>query len=86
MLTSLVGEDVYFEAYDRTVSIPPPNGLLFVYICFWIVMLPVVLMVAGQVTKYVDDPSIKFAKWLEGKAIEDERGDNAPLIPMQMMQ
>ena len=43
------------------------------YIGVWIVMLPVVLVVSGQLTKYIDDPSIHFAKWLEGRAVKEDR-------------
>lgn len=52
------------------------------YLGFWVVMLPVVLVVSGQVTKYIDDPSMRFAKWLEGKAIEDSREDYTTSVPM----
>lgn len=72
MLSDLVGEDVYSEENKTTTRMARGNGLYFVYFGFWIVMLPVVLIVAGQVTKYVDDPSIRFAKWLETKFIEDD--------------
>lgn len=55
-------------------------GYLVVYFGFWIVMLPIVLAVAGQVTRFVDEPSVQFAKWLEMKFIEDtEREEVIPL-------
>lgn len=55
------------------------------YLGFWIVMLPVVLVVSGQVTKYIDDPSIQFAKWLEGKATKDDRIDHTASIPLSSL-
>jgi peptidoglycan/LPS O-acetylase OafA/YrhL len=83
MLSDLVAEDVYSEETKTTTRIARGNGLYFVYFGFWIVMLPVVLIVAGQVTKYVDDPSIRFAKWLETKFIEDDDGKEiASSIPV----
>jgi peptidoglycan/LPS O-acetylase OafA/YrhL len=83
MLSDLVAKDVYSEETKTTTRMPQGNGLYFVYFGFWIVMLPVVLIVAGQVTKYVDDPSIRFAKWLETKFIEDDDGKEiASSIPV----
>jgi len=60
----------YFEVY-------------VVYFGFWVVMMPIVLVVAGQVTKYVDDPSVRFAKWLETKFIEDDEKEGS--IPLSSL-
>jgi peptidoglycan/LPS O-acetylase OafA/YrhL len=55
------------------------------YLGFWIVMLPLVLVVSGQVTKYIDDPSIQFAKWLEGTAIRDDKEDYTTSVPLSTL-
>jgi len=84
-LTGIVDhEEVLVETSSKTIRFAKGNSLLFVYICFWPVMLPVLLAIAGQVTKYVDDPSITFSKWLEGKVIEDDKYEYelAPTTPM----
>jgi peptidoglycan/LPS O-acetylase OafA/YrhL len=83
MLTGLVAEDVLIEATQKTVKTVPGNNGLFVYFAFWILMLPLVMVIAGQVTKHVDDPSIRFAKWLENKAIANEKHEYTTIIPMQ---
>jgi len=77
-------EEVLVETSSKTIRFAKGNSLLFVYIYFWPVMLPVLLAIAGQVTKYVDDPSIAFSKWLEGKVIEDDKYEYelAPTTPM----
>jgi len=82
LLTNMIAEDVYWEEMKMTVKVAKGMGMYIVYFGFWFVMLPTVFVVAGQVTKYVDDPSIQFAKWLEGKAIEDNREEYIPSIPL----
>jgi len=86
MITELVAEDIIIkgEGFEKTARVAAGNRLLLVYLAFWPFMLPLVFIVAGQVTKYVDDPSIQFAKWLEGKAMADHRNSEEYVaIPLQ---
>lgn len=73
-------EDVYIEEAKTTWRVPRGIGVYLVYFGFWIFMLPVLLVISGQVTKYVDDPSIRFAKWLEMKFADDDRKDVSPIL------
>lgn len=68
-------EDIYVKELKKSVRVATGSGAYFLYFGFWITMLPLLLIVAGQVTKYVDDPSIRLAKWLEAKFAEDDRKD-----------
>ncbi len=56
------------------------NSTYVVYFGFWIVMLPQAMIAAGQVTKYVDEPCIRLAKWLEAWFTEDR--DKYESIPI----
>lgn len=70
--------------YDTSFQ---PDGIMWYiwYLGFWIVMIPLVFMISGQVTKYVDDPSIEAAKWLERKALKDDRVEYTNSVPMSML-
>lgn len=55
--------------FDSTMS---TSSAVCVYLVFWITMIPVVAIISGVLTTYVDDPSVRFAKWLEEKFIMDD--------------
>lgn len=49
--------------------------------------VPVVIVLSGLVERYMDQPSVRFSKWLEGKAFQRQNQDaslellNRPLMP-----
>lgn len=38
---------------------------LLVYLVFWALALPALAILSGLATRYIDEPSIRLAKWLE---------------------
>ncbi|ORY83239.1 acyltransferase family-domain-containing protein [Protomyces lactucae-debilis] len=75
-VSSLVSTPLDVPSLDGkgTITFMVPQGRAanyFVYFAFWSFNLPLVFAVSGWVTRYVDDPSIRFAKWLEGQFVDD---------------
>lgn len=56
----------------RLTGVEPKSGSLFYWIICgaWFVLFSVpVFIVAAQVERWVDVPSVRFARWLEGKCL-----------------
>ena len=70
-LSTLLGHKVYSKEFEAELFLLSTFGEYLVYIFFWLVMLPVVFIVSACVTRFIDEPAIKFAKSLELSFIEN---------------
>lgn len=77
-LTAIFSTRVYSERFQADVEIVSALGSLMIYFIFWGTMLPIVFIVSGAATRYIDDPSIRFARYLELKFVDEDKGDNLP--------
>lgn len=55
----------YNEKYKLELPVASAAGQLMIYMGFWLVMFPVLAILSGIATRYIDQPSIRAAKTIE---------------------
>lgn len=60
-------------AADGTITqVASAPARLVIYLLFWTVMFPLLAIISGIVTRFVDEPSINLSKWLEQQFTKDD--------------
>lgn len=76
-LTVRFGHLVYSETFKTEVIKLSWLGEKGVYFIFWAIMFPVVFIVSGFATRYIDEPAIRMARYAEMQFIDDSQEDAA---------